>query len=128
MRHIIIVATRSELGDLSNFIMCQLTRHFNGWIQEDKGCSFVLCWVNNNLVAETDSFYLLQQWHEKERHYVRALINPRIAKDRGKEDALDEFMSAAWIGVMISSGVIHRCQNTASRYRYCQRKPRAKIF
>ena len=88
----IVVATKQELGKFSDFIIRQLTRHCNEWIQGDKGHFFGLRWVKNNLVAETDSLYLVQQWEGKERDYVRALINSQGGVE---DDALDEFMSAA---------------------------------
>jgi hypothetical protein len=95
MKFKIVVATKQELGKFSDFIMRQLTRHFNEWIQEDKGGSFTLRWVKNNLIGETDSLYLLEQWQEKERHYVQYLIDLPITQEWAEEDALDEFMSAA---------------------------------
>ena len=91
----IVVATRQELGNFSDFIIRQITRHFNEWLQADKGCSFVFCWGKNNLVAETDSLYLLQQWQEKERHYVRYLLDLPITQEYTEENASHKFKSAA---------------------------------
>ena len=89
------VATKQELGDLSDFIMRQLTRHFNEWARGDAGSFFALRWVKNNLVAETDSLYFLQQWLWKERHYVRYLLDPPITQESAEKNASYKFMFPA---------------------------------
>lgn len=76
MQYAINIASRKQLVGISEFIIEQLTRHFRAWAQEDPGCSFNIRWVKKQLVLETDSPHLVQQWQQSERYYVNYLMIP----------------------------------------------------